>query len=276
MKGLYSFIIVLLVNALITVRADYVFAPLPIVNEKQTILKAKPFATALSNLLGTPVSVRYYPSYDEILTAFTKGDIDFAELGPFNLLKLKKMTTHFAPLVFVPRIKNQTSYRCHLVAAMDNSFKFHELAQLKSPKIALTQPLSTCGWFSMDYFFQKNGLDLRQYNYQFIGSHDGVALSVLRLEHDFGAVAEFISRRYQPLGLEIIASTPDLPLFTLVANSSRISNKVQQKVQHYLLNLSEQETAQWGFGRYGFLPYRSELFKQFEKMVAKMRPIPEK
>lgn len=275
MKLFHSFVFVFSIIILAPVRAEYIFAPLPTESESQSILKSKAFTNELSALLGKPVTTRYYQSYDKILEAFAKGEVDFVELGPFNYLKLKKMTREYAPLSFVPQLKNQKFYRCHLVTAMDNTFQPGELGAVKAPKIALTQPLSTCGWFGMDYFFQQEGLDLRHYNYDFVGSHEGVALSVLRLEHDLGSVANFISERYQPLGLEVIASSPDLPLFVLVANSNRVSSEQQQQIQQHLSGLTEQKTAHWGFGKYGFLPYRKDIVERFEKMVAKMRPLPE-
>ena len=76
--------------------ADYIFAPLPVENERQTILKSKKFVGELTTLLGEPVTVKYYPSYDEILTAFVEGEIDFAELGPFSCLVPKSYSQDLA------------------------------------------------------------------------------------------------------------------------------------------------------------------------------------
>jgi len=270
-----SFLWAVLVVFSSSVFADFVFAPLPMENKRQTILKAKEFTNALSHLLNEPVITRYYQSYHEILSAFQQGDIDLVELGPFNYLKLTQRTEHQQPLLFVRQLKHQKFYQCHLVAPIDGVDSLAEFKTLRGAKIALTQPLSTCGWFGMDFFFQEFGLDLRSFDYEFLGSHEEVALQVLRQEYRIGSVANYISERYEGLGLDVIARSPELPLFVLAANPDKFSSTQLHAVKVYLSGLSNAERADWGTGRYGFAPFSDELFDKFEDLVSKMHAQPE-
>lgn len=250
------------------------FAPLPMENPRLSVIKSQAFTSALSKLLKQPVKTKFYASYDEILNAFINQEVDLIELGPFNYLKLKEMTSKHAPLAMIRQFEGQQNYQCYFVSPVDGLKSVTDFAAMKSMRIGMTQPLSTCGWFGTDYFFRQSGKKIADYPFQFVGSHEGVALSLVRYEFDVGSVASFIGDRYQPLGLNVLDKSPLLPLFSIVANPESLTKAQTDRISLFLTQLTLDDTQGWKLGRYGFIPFAHESFENFERMAAEMTPMP--
>jgi hypothetical protein len=54
-------------------------------------------------------------------------------------------------------------------------------------RIALTQPLSTCGFLAASGLLREHGSDLAKNFYRYVNKHDEVAMAVVRGEFDAGA-----------------------------------------------------------------------------------------
>lgn len=248
------------------------FAPLPVENAKISMAKSLRLTQFLSQTLGRPVEPRFYESYEEILQDLERGQLDFAELGAFGFYKLNEKPTVLKPLVFIRQYEEQEAYHCVLASAVDGVGKVSELTSLPDARVLLTQPLSTCGWFSSEYLFRQAGLNLNQYSHQHVGSHENVALGLLRKEALVGSLADFIAARYEGLGLNVLAITPPLPFFTLVGHPVRVGEKNLERLADELIKLSPEQTYGWGLGQFGFLPYDVELHLNYKDMVGTMQP----
>ncbi|MBN2864382.1 MAG: PhnD/SsuA/transferrin family substrate-binding protein [Thiotrichales bacterium] len=248
------------------------FAPLPMENAQVSMAKSQRLTQFLTDALGRPVEPKFYSTYEAILQDLASGQLDFAELGPFNLYKLRMQTEGIKPLVFVRQYQNQQAYHCVLASAMDGAPNLVSFSQALNPNVLLTQPLSTCGWFASEFLFRRAGLDLNQYKHSYQGSHEGVALALLRKEALVGSLADFIAKRYEGLGLVTLEMTPPLPLFSIVASPQMAEEAQNHNLVEKLLNLRLEQTQGWGLGEYGFLAFDVGLQAQFEDMIQKMQP----
>jgi len=236
------------------------FTPLPTSNPKLNLATIQPVANYLSKILNRPVKVRMYQSYDEIIQAFLKGEIQFAEFGPLPYLKLQDLSMEHIPLVSINKQPNSSRYECVLAAPIDGIQSLNELNNLEKPKIALTQPLSTCGWLVTNHLLKEQGFNLQTSDYQYLGSHHDVALALIRKEYSVGGLARFIAERYQNLGLEILKESTELPPFTLVIHSNILTKQEVEKVSQALLDYNPKQHKD--FNSKGFSPFNPDLFNQ--------------
>ncbi len=250
-----------------------IFAPLPTENEVATIARSVPLSNEMSAILNRKVMVKYYKNYNEVLQAFVKGEVDIAQLGPLNYVALNKRTTNLQPIVSFRSAPSQESYRCVLVTPMDGVSTLQGITQVSQPRVLLTQPLSTCGWLSAEAFFADAGLSLTDYEYHYEGTHDRVALAVLRNEGTVGSVADFMAERFEGLGLKVLKEGPLNPTFTLVANPKNLLPQEVQQLQTQLLDFHGETLHSLAAAKFGFVPFDQSMMNQFTRRVDKSASI---
>ncbi|MEA1990480.1 MAG: PhnD/SsuA/transferrin family substrate-binding protein [Pseudomonadota bacterium] len=243
--------------------APLYFAPLPTSNTKLNIVKSQPIAQYLGKVLQRPVKAKLYQSYDAILKDFTEGKIHFIELGPLPFLKLQSITDNYSPLVSINKQTDTSRYECVLASAIDGLQNLEELTQLHHPKVALTQPMSTCGWLVSNRLLKEQNFDLASQHFEYLGSHSKVALALMRKEFDVGGLARFIAERYQKFGLRILSTSEALPHFTLVSQAEMFTEDEKKIITQSLLNY--QPDANNDFRNKGFSPVEMSLFDSFKQ-----------
>lgn len=219
------------------------FAPLPMESPETVAGQWKPLLEYLKKSVGIELVIDYSTSNDEILGKFEAGKLDLAYLGPLPYLRLKDRFPQARPLVIFHEADGRPSYTCALVVAADSDLRPE---QLTGRKIALTQPLSTCGFFSISGLLQQAGIRLEEARYRYLGPHDAVALAVAGGEFDAGGLKSAIARKYTSLGLRIIAETAPLPGLALVANGARVSEERMEAIRRALLAADETVRKNWG------------------------------
>lgn len=218
----------------LTARDNFVFAPLPTEDRETVYNDFYPMIKYLEKKLNITISVVYYDKYEEIIKNISEGKVDLAYLGPLPYVALKEKFNDVAPLVTFKDKEGLTSYTCSLVTSMHTT---------KKEKVALTQPLSTCGYLSVNTLLDKN---LEKYHYKYVGRHDLVALKILQGEFDLGGIKSDIVKHYYHLGLQEIAITKPFPMFAMVANTQSVSKDRVKEFRHALLNVETKELATWG------------------------------
>lgn len=261
-KFLFLFIII---SKLVLFSKDVlVFAPLPILNKKDVYEDFYPMIKLLEKKLNKKIVFFYSENYENILEEFKKSQIDLAYLGPLPYLKLQEQCEFLEPLVFFKNENDSKFYTCSLV-------KFTKSENIK--KVALTQPLSTCGYLAVNSLLNNK---LQDYKYKYLGKHDEVALSIIKGEYDIGGVKTSIVKDYYHLGLEEISRTDNLPGFTLVGNSKTLSKNELNELQNILLNINKQEYSTWGKEiKYGMEKVFDEDYDELRKMFKNL-DIPKK
>ena len=230
------------------------FSPLPMETPDTVASQWKPLLTYLELALGVTLNIDYSTSNDEIIDKFRAGQLDLAYLGPLPYLTLKNNFPAAEPVVVFREKNGQTTYTCALAVPAESKLN---LKGLKGKKIALTQPLSTCGYFATQGLLHQSGSSLEANFYRYLGQHDEVALAVVRGEFAAGGLKTAIASKYAHLGLVVQAESPPMPGLALIANSTRVSAERIAQIRQALANVKDEVRQQWGDNvRYGVSPVK--------------------
>ncbi|HKK48496.1 MAG TPA: PhnD/SsuA/transferrin family substrate-binding protein, partial [Alkalispirochaeta sp.] len=204
--------------------------------------------------------------YEQILQAFVDGDIDLAYLGPLPMIALQNDFPQAVPVVAFRESDGTTCYRCVLVES-DGADQADERREANSTPVALTQPLSTCGYLSTMWLLNRRGLAMDSGDYTYVGSHEAVALAVARNEATVGGMKDTIAERYRGIGVRITDRTRRLPGFTMVANGATVSAHQIRAIRAALLQHDRDDLAGLDVGRYGFARPDEEAFRRVIDML---------
>lgn len=233
----------------------------------------KPLLDYLGKTLGTPLRIEYCESYATILEKFKDGKLDLAFLGPLPYVTLKERYPAAIPVVHFNETNGRPNYSCAIVALSERKLTAKDL---REKTIALTQPLSTCGYLSTDGLLRRAGSDLEKNRYRYLDKHDTVALAVARGDYDAGGLKTAIGQKYAHLGLQIIAESPPLPAFSLIANGARLTPERIAAIRAALISADGTQRAAWGDNiRHGAVAADDRDYDAVRKLRARAN-IPEK
>ena len=238
-----SVFIAALASALPAFAETLTFAPLPMETPYTVASQWEPMLQYLELKLGVTLKIDYSESNAEIIDKFKAGKIDLAYLGPLPYLTLKQTFPAAEPLVIFHEKNGQPFYTCALISSAESA---PDPNNMKARKIALTQPLSTCGYFATQGMLNRLGSSLEANRYRYLGQHDEVALAVVRGEFDFGGLKTAIAKKYTHLGLVVVAESPPMTGLALVANRNRVSAEKIENIRKALLAASDEIRRQWG------------------------------
>jgi phosphonate transport system substrate-binding protein len=247
-----------------------VFAPLPMENREAVLKQFMPMVRYLQQTLGHEVRFDYSDSYAELLSKFRQGAVDMAYLGPLPYVSLKAGDEHATPLVHFNEASGEPLYTCAIVALADSNI---DLGHMENRKIALTQPLSTCGFLAASGLLREQGSDLAKNFYRYVNKHDEVAKAVVRGEFDAGGLKTAIGEKYAHLGLTVLAETPPLPSFGLVGNAQTMAPEEMDAIRAVLVGLDPRGKDKallksWGENiRYGAVPAKDEDYEPVRKLL---------
>ncbi len=210
------------------------FAPLPMENREVIYKQFEPIRVYLEQITGRKVVFKYFNKYCYLLKEFINGGLDLAYLGPLPYVELHNNYPDAEPLVTFREPTGQNGYTCSLIALPEKKLK---LSAITKKEIALTQPLSTCGYLSVNGLLKKHGSSLKANTYHYLGRHDAVALAVVRAEFDIGGVKTAIAQKYAHLGLQVLDETEILPGFALVSNSATVDTALAVTIRDAFASL---------------------------------------
>lgn len=210
------------------------FAPLPMQSQETVIKEFRPLTTYLEQRLQIKIDYVYSTNYSDILEKVRRSEVDLAYLGPLPYVELRARFAEAEPLVHFKESSGQATYTCAIVTFPDAGF---DPSNADKKKIALTQPLSTCGYLSTSGLMSRSGSSLERNYYRYLGQHDAVAQAVIRGEFDAGGLKTAIARNYAHMGLQVIAETPPLPSFALIANTKTLSADLMSRLRRELIAL---------------------------------------
>jgi phosphonate transport system substrate-binding protein len=238
---------------------ELVFVPLPIENQAAVITDHTPMIQYLSEKLGVTIRIRYEKDHHRILQLFKEGKVDLVQLGPLPYTTLKKEYARSRPLAIMNEADGKPCYTCALVTSFDGP---QSVEKINSP-LALTQFFSTCGYFSASLLLKEHDLDLEKLGYDYLGTHENVALAVVRGEFKTGSMKTAVVRRYENLTLKILEESPPLPGFVIVGNTVTLTPEQLEQISNLLIQATPEVRVSWKVGRYGFSPVSDNDFEQF-------------
>lgn len=219
------------------------FSPLPMETPYTVASQWKPLLAYLEDTLGVTLEIDYSVSNDEILEKFRAGRLDLAYLGPLPYVTLKKTFPSATPIVIFNEKNGQPTYTCALAVPAESTLC---LKGLKDRRIALTQPMSTCGYFATQGLLRQAGSSLEANRFRYLGQHDEAALAVVRGEFDAAGLKTAIVQKYAHLGLVVLAESPPMPGLALIANSNRVPARRIEQIRQALLATDDKARRQWG------------------------------
>jgi len=243
-KKIFVLTLCLFYSTLVVAKDGYTinFAPLPTKSSSQNVKDFLPINQFLKEKLSLHINYVYKKDYQDILDGFKDGTIDMAYLGPLPFISLRKDYKHAEPIVTFKQSDGSSKYRCVLA-----KFKNDIFTKDKKIKVALTQPLSTCGYLMTNILLKdKFNLDLKNQKYKYKMSHTNALISVVKGEFLLAGAKKSIASKFKTLGMEIIAQSKLLPGFSLVVNTKTLTKKQILKIQESLLSVSQSEYKKWG------------------------------
>ena len=251
-----------------------VFVPLPMENPRNTVAHSQALAAHLQRLHGGPVAIRHLADYGEILRAFVADEIDLLHLGPLPLRELQQMAPDAVVVAAFRGSDGEAQYTCTLASATDIPSGLtapDEQRMRKAPQppacIALTQPISTCGYLASAWLLQHGGADIGAMTADYLGSHEAVALALVGGKYAVGGLSRTIADRYHRLGLRVIAETAPLPGFVLVANGRTMTLEQIEILRAGLLATDADTLSGLELGRHGFAPVDEASLATIERMI---------
>lgn len=210
----------------------------PYLPEEVLQARFKPLAEYLSHELNRPVIIKVSRSYQSHIENIGNRHYDISFMGPASYVTLSKQ--YDKPLL-IGRIQvNGKSYFNGYIVTRKNS-GISTLEQLKDRSFAFGSPNSTMSYLVPKYMLEKAGIKLDQLsNYEFLGDHKNVALSVLLGKFDAGAVKEEVYFDFKQRGLVHIAKTPNIPEHLFVAKGG-MSDTLYNKVKNLFSSLNYSE-----------------------------------
>jgi len=247
------------------------FAPLSIQSKSELMEEFIPFFAYIERELKLKETrFVYEKDYAQIIAKFKANQIDIALLGPLPYLKLKKEYPNMQPIVAFKNANNKSTYRCVIA-----HFGKDLIAWDQPLKVALTQPLSTCGYYATSRLLKNHyGIDLSKQSYKYQFSHHNALFAVLEGEFDIAGVKESVAREFHSLGIRTLAKSEPFPEFALVVNTQTICAKTIKLLQKTILDIDASLYKKWG----GIFSNGFEVIdtKAYEKIVVEFEKIPKR
>lgn len=225
------------------------FTPLPMKNSEKTIEEFLPLVDYFNSNNDLKIKYNYKSDYSDIIEGFKKQQIDIAYLGPLPLAILKSQYPYVKPIVSIRQKNGKVSYRCVISKFSDDALPIN-----RPFKVALTQPLSTCGYYTTRLLFKKEfAKDLASQQYKYTMSHTNALLETLKGNFDIAGASEAIAEKFTSLDMKIISRSDRLPGFAIVVNTKTLSENEIANIQKMILGISKNQYIQWGAKlKYGF------------------------
>ncbi len=238
------------------------FAMLPVKDQSKLTEEFIPLFAYIEKLTGMKTRFIYEENYEKIIDKFRSNKIDIALLGPLPYVKLDQQYKFNDPMILLKQKDGETKYRCVLAKFGKDKINLDEKI-----KVALTQPLSTCGFYATDVLLQKlYNKELKEQSFEYKMSHENALIGVVgEGSFDLAGVKEDIAHEYKSLGMRIVAKSEYFPGFSLVANTKTLSQKQIKMIQKLILVIPQSTYKNWdGILSNGFDKGDKTFYKNFK------------
>ena len=218
--------------------APLILAVHPYQKYSTLMTKYTPLAGYLSDALRRELVVRIGKDYQDHVAYIGKNRVDIAIMGPVSYVTT--VAQYGAkPILARFEINGRPLFQGAIIARQDSTLG--DLSALRGKRFAFGDRASTMSHLIPRFTLSEAGVDVEDLaDYQFLGSHDNVALAVLVGDFDAGAVKEEVFFNYQERGLKAIAFTPALSEHLFVARSD-LDPEIIQTLRDALYSLGDSE-----------------------------------
>lgn len=200
--------------------------------------KYQPIIDYLSESTPYEFELSLEKTYDNIVSALGRGDIDIAFLGPLTYLNAHKKFGAVSILRSVTD-KGESTYRSVIVTRGSHSVK--DLTDLRGKDFAFAAMESTSGNLMPRLILAEEGIHLKELrSYSNFDFHESVIKWILKGKYDAGAVRESVAEKYVPLGLKVLSTSGPIPTGPIVVGP-KTPYALAETVRHNLLSLNKTE-----------------------------------
>lgn len=205
----------------------------PYDNPSRLVERFTPLCDYLGQMLDQPVNLVIARSYVDQIQRISKGQADFAYMGPTPFLRAQDHYLIDSPKKLIPLAaeekEGKASYQSVIIVRKHSDITTVE--GLANRTLALGAPHSFSSHYVPRILIGNAGLafkDLR--DFAFLGRHERVALAVLHGDFDAGGLNREVALLYQNRspGLHILSTSPPLPPHLIVARPELPEKLVQQ------------------------------------------------
>ena len=214
------------------------FGVIPRDNPRIMYEKYQPLLDYLASKTPYTYELVLKKNYEETVTALGSGEMDIALLGP--LTYLEAYARYGAISILKPKgVDGTASYKSVIIKKKDSPIK--NLVELKGKSVAFASSKSTSGNLMPRYLLANSGIHLSDLStYANFDYHDSVVKAILKGQYTAGAVRDSVARKYQKLGIDIIAESETIPTGPLVAGPGT-PYAVIENIKKALLELNSQD-----------------------------------
>jgi len=212
------------------------FSPLPMDKAPKLYTQYNVMLKYLEEQTGYKFNFIYSASYKELIRNFKEGKIDIIELGALPYVKLKEQFEDAYPFLTFNSKYGKPNYSCDLITTEKNINKFSDIVH--SNEVILTRSLSTCGYLMSEYIMEEKGESLKNFHYQYVGTHSNVLLKILLEENTIGTVKSTVLDKYSQFKFKTLAKSPNIPGFAFIANKNTIGSKEIKAIESAILKLN--------------------------------------
>jgi len=201
----------------------------------QKLLKIyQPLVSVLGKALDRKINIVIAKDYSTHIQQTGVDKLDIAYLGPASYVKMTEKFGH-KKLLARQAIHNKASFQGKIIVREDSDIK--SISQLKNKSFAFGDPNSTMSHLVPRYMLLQHGIRTSALQkFDFLNSHDNVALSVLTGDYTAGAVKEAVFKKYKKRGIRTLATTPALSEHLYVA-SNKLPTALVNKIKNTLLDI---------------------------------------
>ena len=208
----------------------------PYLPATELIDKFSPLAAYLSKKCGRPIEVKISKSYQSHIKRVGEGQMDLAYMGPASYVKMTHAYGKKKVLACL-EVNGKPFFHGMIITLQNSAIK--TLQDLRGKRFAFGDPSSTMSHFVPRYMLRQAGIDLENLKkYEFLGSHNNVALGVLGGYYDAGGVKEGVFYKYQERGLKMLAKSPPIAEHVFVA-SDKLPESIINTLRQSLVTLKD-------------------------------------
>lgn len=227
-------------------RSELRFGLAPTLGGTATEAQFRPVAEWLSRALGATVRLVVTESYETLIEAVVRKEVDLALVAPLSLVLAREQSPGILPLVST--ISNgRTSYSGYFVVRKGSPFQAIE--DLRGKRVAFVDRRSTSGWLLPRDALRRAGLDPDRDlgRVLFAGSHDAALLLLVRGEADAAAIATGVVDLTTRLGdLEVPGGAADLRIlaksgevrYDAVTSTGTLGSAAVEKIRAAFLSMN--------------------------------------
>jgi phosphonate transport system substrate-binding protein len=213
----------------------------PYLPPSELVKRFMPLTEYLSQKLQKKVVCNISQNYKEHIESVGDDKIDIAFLGPASYVKVVEKFGH-KPILARLEIKGNPHFQGVIITRNDSPLK--SISELRGKSFAFGDPNSTMSHLIPLYMLHQSGINKDTLSrYEFLKSHQNVALGVLMGDFDAGAVKEEVYYAYKDRGLRDLAWTPKISEHVFVSRST-LNERTIKKIRHILLNIKNELTAE--------------------------------